>query len=124
MTLSPQAFKQQAREAVVDPQLRRALDHVKSGFINKRAKARARLPEFEALRDAARDIKNHTLAHLDLYEKTWGERKFYGRLKKFYKMYVSAFPGASHLRTEMMETNSISEARNMIRAWRKRRVSA
>jgi L-lactate dehydrogenase complex protein LldF len=67
MTLSPQAFKQQAREAVVDPQLRRALDHVKSGFINKRAKARARLPEFEALRDAARDIKNHTLAHLDLY---------------------------------------------------------
>ena len=25
------------------------------------------LPEFEALRDSARDIKNHTLAHLDLY---------------------------------------------------------
>jgi L-lactate dehydrogenase complex protein LldF len=67
MTLSPQAFKQQAREAVVDPQLRRALDHVKSGFINKRAKARARLPEFEALRDAAKAIKDHTLKHLDLY---------------------------------------------------------
>ena len=46
MNLSPQAFKKQAKEAVVDPQLRRALDHVKSGFITKRAKARARLPEF------------------------------------------------------------------------------
>ena len=45
MNLSPQAFKSQAKEAVVDPQLRRALDHVKAGFINKRAKARARLPE-------------------------------------------------------------------------------
>ena len=25
------------------------------------------LPEFEALRDQGRDIKNHSLAHLDLY---------------------------------------------------------
>ena len=29
--------------------------------------ADAKLPEFEALRDEARDIKDHTLAHLDLY---------------------------------------------------------
>ena len=33
----------------------------------KKAKAAAKLPEFEVLRDAARDIKNHTLAHLDFY---------------------------------------------------------
>ena len=33
----------------------------------RRAAAVDRLPEFEALRDSARDIKNHTLAHLDLY---------------------------------------------------------
>ncbi|PKQ03604.1 MAG: (Fe-S)-binding protein, partial [Alphaproteobacteria bacterium HGW-Alphaproteobacteria-10] len=33
----------------------------------KRAKARDALPEFDALRDAARDMKNHVLAHLDLY---------------------------------------------------------
>jgi L-lactate dehydrogenase complex protein LldF len=61
------AFKDNARAAVEDPQLKRALRHVKAGFIVKRAKAKARLPEFEALRDAARDIKEHTLAHLDLY---------------------------------------------------------
>ncbi len=67
MEPSPRAFKANAREAVQDPQLKRALAHVKVGFIGKRAKAAARLPEFEALRDAARDIKVHTLDHLDLY---------------------------------------------------------
>ena len=46
---------------------RRRLRHVRANFIEKRAKAAARLPEFEALRDSARDIKDHTLAHLDLY---------------------------------------------------------
>jgi L-lactate dehydrogenase complex protein LldF len=67
MEASARAFKANAREAVQDPQLKRALAHVKVGFIGKRAKAAARLPEFEALRDAARDIKVHTLDHLDLY---------------------------------------------------------
>ena len=60
-------FEANARRAVDDPQLKRALDHVKTGFIKKRAAAAAKLPEFEALRDQARDIKDHTLAHLDFY---------------------------------------------------------
>jgi len=60
-------FSENARAAVTDPQLQRAMAHVKTGFIGKRAKAAARLPEFEVLRDASRDIKDHTLAHLDLY---------------------------------------------------------
>ncbi|MCP6151378.1 4Fe-4S ferredoxin, partial [Klebsiella pneumoniae] len=37
------------------------------GFIGRRTAAAGLLPEFDALRDSARDIKNHTLAHLDLY---------------------------------------------------------
>jgi L-lactate dehydrogenase complex protein LldF len=61
------AFKQNAHRALADGQLQKALGNVRAGFIDKRAAAAARLPEFEALRDAARDIKNHTLAHLDLY---------------------------------------------------------
>ena len=60
-------FKANAHEALGDGQLQKALQNVRSGFIDKRAKAAARLPEFENLRDSARDIKNHTLAHLDLY---------------------------------------------------------
>ena len=67
MESSTRAFKENARTALADPQLKRALAHVKVGFIAKRAKAAAKLPEFEALRDQSRDIKDHTLAHLDLY---------------------------------------------------------
>ncbi|PLX36123.1 MAG: iron-sulfur cluster-binding protein [Hyphomicrobiales bacterium] len=67
MQIKSTAFKEQASEALGDARLQKALGNVKRGFITKRAKAAAALPEFEALRDNARDIKNHTLAHLDLY---------------------------------------------------------
>jgi L-lactate dehydrogenase complex protein LldF len=43
------------------------MDRDRAGFPTKRSVAATRLPEFEALRDIARDIKNHTLDHLDLY---------------------------------------------------------
>ncbi len=67
MRSTAHAFTENAKRAVEDPQLKRAMGHVRKGFIEKRAKARARLPEFEALRDAGREIKDHTLAHLDFY---------------------------------------------------------
>ena len=67
MRSAAHAFKDNVRSAVADPQVKRVLAHVKTGFIAKRAKAVAKLPEFEDLRDQARDIKDHTLAHLDLY---------------------------------------------------------
>ena len=61
------AFKENARVALDDVQLQRALGNIKSGFIKKRAKAVDRLPEFERLREHATEIKNHTLANLDFY---------------------------------------------------------
>ncbi|MEJ2116445.1 MAG: LutB/LldF family L-lactate oxidation iron-sulfur protein [Alphaproteobacteria bacterium] len=61
------AFKQNAAEALVDEQLQKALRNVDRGFVAKRAAAREKLPEFDRLRDEARDIKNHTLDYLDLY---------------------------------------------------------
>ena len=63
---SPQ-FKANAHKALHDPQLQEAMAQLRIGFTKKRADAAAKLPEFEDLRDSARDIKNHTLAHLDLY---------------------------------------------------------
>ena len=60
-------FKDNAHEALGDAQLQKAMLNVRAGFIDKRAAVAAKLPEFESLRDSARDIKNHTLAHLDLY---------------------------------------------------------
>jgi L-lactate dehydrogenase complex protein LldF len=67
------AFKQNAREAIADAPLQRALSRG-LGFVARRQQAADRLPEFDALRDAARDIKNHTLAHLDLYLEAYEER--------------------------------------------------
>jgi L-lactate dehydrogenase complex protein LldF len=60
-------FKENAHAALLDAQLQKALQHVRGNFVEKRAAAAVRLPEFEALRDSARDIKDHALAHLDLY---------------------------------------------------------
>ncbi len=60
-------FKANARQALEDEKLQKALGYVEAGFINKRRKAMDGLPEFDALRDNARDIKNHTLENLDLY---------------------------------------------------------
>jgi L-lactate dehydrogenase complex protein LldF len=67
-------FKDNAARALADGQLQRALNNVKSGFIEKRRVVADKLPEFEALRDSARDIKNHVLAHLDLYIERYEEQ--------------------------------------------------
>ena len=60
-------FKANAAAALADPELQKALKSVEVNFVLRRREAADRLPEFEALRDSARDIKDHTLAHLDLY---------------------------------------------------------
>ncbi len=66
-TITSPAFKENARAALNNTQLQRALGNVEQGFIAKRSLAADALPEFDALRDNARDIKNHSLEHLDLY---------------------------------------------------------
>jgi len=70
---SPQ-FRQNAHEALADAQLQKAMGHVRSGFIDKRRTAVEALPEFDALRDSARAIKDHTLANLDLYLTAYEEK--------------------------------------------------
>ena len=67
MHQSSQTFKKNAHIALHDATLQRALNNMKVGFIEKRKAAASRLPEFESLRDQARDIKDHTLANLDFY---------------------------------------------------------
>ncbi|WP_207539757.1 LutB/LldF family L-lactate oxidation iron-sulfur protein [Sabulicella rubraurantiaca] len=67
MLATSPAFKDNAARALEDPSLQKALDRAKGGFLNKRGAAVAGLPEFERLRDIGRDIKNHTLQHLDFY---------------------------------------------------------
>ena len=45
----------------------RSLGFMKTGFPERRLVALSKLPEFDRLRDQARDIKNHTIEHLDFY---------------------------------------------------------
>ena len=71
MQLTTDRFKQNAAEALADANIQRAMRNVEGGFIDKRVAAISRLPEFDALRDNARDIKNHVLANLDLYLETY-----------------------------------------------------
>lgn len=61
------AFPENARRALTDERLQFVLNTATSGFMAKRGMAAARLPEFETLRDQARDMKNHVLANLDVY---------------------------------------------------------
>jgi L-lactate dehydrogenase complex protein LldF len=75
MTVAPTTprFKENVHEALHDARLQRALN-VAGNFAPRRSAAVERLPEFEALRDSARDIKDHTLAHLDLYLEAFERR--------------------------------------------------
>ncbi|MBP5648125.1 tRNA-dihydrouridine synthase family protein [Candidatus Saccharibacteria bacterium] len=52
--------------------------------------------------------------HLDLYEKTYSHTHSYEPLKHFFKIYVNNFPGAKELRTKLMETHSVIEARKVL----------
>jgi len=67
-------FKDNARKALGDRELQSALKFVEVNFIARRREVADKLPEFEALRDSARDIKDHTLAHLDLYLEAYEKR--------------------------------------------------
>lgn len=58
------------------------------------------------------------LQHIDLYEATWSDSKSYSPLKKFCKLYINGFPGASELRARLMETTSPMEARLLLEPYR------
>ncbi len=73
MITSSPAFKDNARAALANAGLQKALGLSKTSFVVRRAAAVAALPEFEALRDTGRDIKNHTLANLDFYLETYAD---------------------------------------------------
>src|SRR5438067_5759025 len=68
------AFPENARAELGNETLQRALGLARTGFPLRRQQAIERLPEFEALREEGRAIKDHTLAHLDFYLELY-ERK-------------------------------------------------
>ncbi len=52
--------------------------------------------------------------HIDIYKETWEERKNFASLKKFFKMYVKGYDGASELRMKLMKTKSLKEIKTIV----------
>ena len=71
MRIETPQFKDNAREALKDAQLQKALGGLPGGLVAQRAAARDKLPEFESLRDVGRDLRNETLELLDVYLETY-----------------------------------------------------
>ncbi|MGC4252078.1 MAG: LutB/LldF family L-lactate oxidation iron-sulfur protein [Sphingobium sp.] len=67
-------FGERVHEALANQTLQRALGKFQTHFIALREAAVEQLPEFEAIRDEARTMKDHALAHIDLYIESY-ERK-------------------------------------------------
>ena len=67
-------FQDRVRTALNDVHLQRAMAKAKSGFVDKRLEAKNALPEFDQIRDAARDIKDHVLSNLDTYLELYEEK--------------------------------------------------
>jgi len=67
MPAASSAFSTNARRALGDAKLQLALRKLQGEFRRDRAAMLSRLPEFDALRDQARAIKDHALDHLDRY---------------------------------------------------------
>lgn len=71
MQIETPHFKENARAALADTQLQRALAGLPGGLVAQRAQAREKLPEFDPLRDIGRDLRNDTLELLDTYLETY-----------------------------------------------------
>jgi L-lactate dehydrogenase complex protein LldF len=74
MLATSRTFEANARKGLADDNLQRALALMRSGFPQRRRLAVERLPEFEALREIAKSIKDHTLEHLDFYLELYEEK--------------------------------------------------
>ena len=52
--------------------------------------------------------------HIFRFNEVWDEGKNYAILKRFFKIYLNSFEGATQLRAKMMETNSCEEGLRVI----------
>lgn len=61
-----------------------------------------------------KDMLELLLYHTRLFNKTWGKGKNFLILRRFFKIYVSRFPGASELRVKLMETKTQDDVEKVI----------
>lgn len=58
------------------------------------------------------------LHHIDLFDKQWQGTHNFALLKKFAKTYISNFPEASELRVKLMESKTIQELKQSLKAYK------
>lgn len=61
-----------------------------------------------------KDILNLICKHISDFENQWSERKSFNVLKRFFKIYINNFRGASELRHQLMIINNYFEAKSLI----------
>ncbi len=67
MEIRSKEFKSRAVFAIHDASLQQAMGKARDGFVGKRAQQAAEMPEFEQLREEAKNLKNRILENLDHY---------------------------------------------------------
>jgi L-lactate dehydrogenase complex protein LldF len=67
MEITAMHFRRKAAESLDDEKLQQALKKLQSKFVDSRATAIAELPNFTEIRDAAADIRERVINHLDGY---------------------------------------------------------
>src|SRR5262252_7209094 len=93
MLATSRNFKTAAQAGMANENLQRALGLARTGFPLRRRHAVDRLPEFEALREAGRSIKDHALRYMDFY-------------LELYESQVIASGGAVHWASTAAEARS------------------
>lgn len=61
--------------------------------------------------------------HVSLFSQTWEAERNFAILKRFFKIYTTAFKGAAHLRAALMKTHNANEVRAVLddfEKWRRR----
>lgn len=67
-----------------------------------------------------RDVKEYfdlLKKHIEIFDETWGKTKNFAILKKFCKMYIKGFTGASEIREKLMNTKNTSEMLLLLKSY-------
>jgi len=56
---------------------------------------------------------NLMMRHAELFVKKWGDTKNFSILKRFFKIYINGFDGASELRAKLMECENLEDLRGL-----------
>lgn len=63
------------------------------------------------------------LRHLHLFREIWGNQKNFAILRRFFKIYLSGFEGASELRHQIMMTTTFDDAETVVKNFTKHQVA-